>query len=52
MNNILKILLCAPRGFCAGVDRAVDIVEKSLENSGLLFMLGTKLFIINTLFKL
>ena len=34
MNNILKILLCAPRGFCAGVDRAVDIVEKSLEKFG------------------
>ena len=30
MDNSLKILLCAPRGFCAGVDRAVDIVEKSL----------------------
>ena len=34
MNNSLKILLCAPRGFCAGVDRAVDIVEKSLEKFG------------------
>ena len=34
MNNSLKILLCAPRGFCAGVDRAVDIVEKCLEKFG------------------
>ena len=34
MDNNLKILLCAPRGFCAGVDRAVDIVEKSLEKFG------------------
>ncbi len=30
----LKILLCAPRGFCAGVDRAIQIVEKSLEKYG------------------
>ena len=34
MDNSLKILLCAPRGFCAGVDRAVDIVEKCLEKFG------------------
>ena len=34
MNNDLEILLCAPRGLCAGVDRAVDIVEKSLEKYG------------------
>ena len=30
----LKILLAAPRGFCAGVDRAIQIVEKSLEKYG------------------
>ena len=30
----LKILLCAPRGFCAGVVRAIDIVEKALEKHG------------------
>lgn len=30
----LKILLAAPRGFCAGVDRAIQIVEKALENYG------------------
>jgi 4-hydroxy-3-methylbut-2-enyl diphosphate reductase len=36
MTNLppLKILLCAPRGFCAGVDRAIQIVEKSLEKYG------------------
>ena len=30
----LKILLCAPRGFCAGVDRAIQIVEEALERFG------------------
>ncbi len=30
----LKILLAAPRGFCAGVVRAVDIVERALELYG------------------
>ncbi len=30
----LEILLCAPRGFCAGVDRAVQIVELALEKFG------------------
>lgn len=30
----LKILLAAPRGFCAGVDRAIQIVELSLEKYG------------------
>ena len=34
MNEDLNILLCAPRGFCAGVDRAVEIVEKSLQKFG------------------
>ena len=27
-----KILLANPRGFCAGVDRAIDIVEKAIES--------------------
>ena len=26
-----EILLAQPRGFCAGVDRAIDIVERALE---------------------
>ncbi len=30
----LRILLAAPRGFCAGVDRAIQIVEKALEQYG------------------
>ncbi|MDO5724432.1 MAG: 4-hydroxy-3-methylbut-2-enyl diphosphate reductase [Flaviflexus sp.] len=29
-----KVLLAAPRGYCAGVDRAVDAVEKALELYG------------------
>jgi len=29
-----RILLAAPRGYCAGVDRAVDAVEKALEHYG------------------
>jgi 4-hydroxy-3-methylbut-2-en-1-yl diphosphate reductase len=29
-----KILIAAPRGFCAGVDRAVEIVEKALVKHG------------------
>ncbi|MEM8702630.1 MAG: 4-hydroxy-3-methylbut-2-enyl diphosphate reductase, partial [Pseudomonadota bacterium] len=30
----LTIRLCAPRGFCAGVDRAIQIVELALEKYG------------------
>ena len=30
----LRILLASPRGFCAGVDRAIQIVEKALEIHG------------------
>jgi len=30
----LTIKLCAPRGFCAGVDRAIQIVELALERYG------------------
>jgi len=30
----MKVLLANPRGFCAGVDRAVDIVERALANFG------------------
>jgi 4-hydroxy-3-methylbut-2-en-1-yl diphosphate reductase len=33
-NPPLHILLAAPRGFCAGVDRAVQIVEQSLARYG------------------
>jgi len=30
----LTVLLAAPRGFCAGVDRAIQIVERALERFG------------------
>ena len=33
-NKHLKILLSAPRGFCAGVERAIEIVEKSIQKFG------------------
>ncbi|HYG73330.1 MAG TPA: 4-hydroxy-3-methylbut-2-enyl diphosphate reductase [Actinomycetota bacterium] len=29
-----KVLLAAPRGYCAGVERAVDAVERALESHG------------------
>ena len=34
MKNELKILLASPRGFCAGVDRAIEIVNKALDKYG------------------
>ena len=33
-NKELKILLAAPRGFCAGVERAIEIVKKSIAKYG------------------
>ncbi len=30
----MEILLASPRGFCAGVDRAIEIVERALERRG------------------
>jgi 4-hydroxy-3-methylbut-2-enyl diphosphate reductase len=30
----LKIVLCSPRGFCAGVVRAIDVVERALQIYG------------------
>jgi len=30
----LDVLIAAPRGFCAGVDRAIEIVEKAIERYG------------------
>jgi 4-hydroxy-3-methylbut-2-enyl diphosphate reductase len=36
-NNALppiRLLIAAPRGFCAGVDRAIEIVERALERYG------------------
>ena len=34
MSKELKILLASPRGFCAGVDRAIEIVKKTLKKFG------------------
>ena len=34
MNQKTKLSLANPRGFCAGVDRAIDIVNKALEIFG------------------
>jgi 4-hydroxy-3-methylbut-2-enyl diphosphate reductase len=34
MRKPLKILLASPRGFCAGVDRAIQIVERAIERYG------------------
>ena len=30
----LRLLIAAPRGFCAGVDRAIEIVERAIERYG------------------
>ena len=34
MTTLKKVLLAAPRGYCAGVDRAVDVVERALRIYG------------------
>ena len=34
MQNTMKIYLAKPRGFCAGVDRAIEIVDLSLKAYG------------------
>ena len=33
-NKEIKIYLVSPRGFCAGVDRAIEIVKKSIKKFG------------------
>lgn len=33
-TDILRVLLAKPRGFCAGVERAIEIVERALEIHG------------------
>jgi len=30
----MRVLIAAPRGFCAGVDRAIEIVERAIERYG------------------
>jgi len=34
VSKELKILLASPRGFCAGVDRAIEIVKKTIKKFG------------------
>ena len=34
MRRRLKVLLASPRGFCAGVDRAIQIVERAIAKYG------------------
>lgn len=34
MSSVKRVLLAEPRGYCAGVDRAVETVEKALEKHG------------------
>lgn len=34
LTQRIKILLASPRGFCAGVERAIEIVEKALDKYG------------------
>jgi 4-hydroxy-3-methylbut-2-en-1-yl diphosphate reductase len=34
VTPITEIVLAGPRGFCAGVERAIDIVELALEVCG------------------
>lgn len=31
---VMEVVLCAPRGFCAGVVRAIEVVERCLERFG------------------
>ncbi|HHW4674166.1 MAG TPA: 4-hydroxy-3-methylbut-2-enyl diphosphate reductase, partial [Xylella fastidiosa subsp. pauca] len=35
----MKVLLANPRGFCAGVDRAIEIVKRTID------MLGTPIYV-------
>src|SRR6202050_752504 len=34
MRRTIKVLLASPRGSCAGVDRAIQIVERAIEKYG------------------
>ena len=34
MSEEIKIMLASPRGFCAGVDRAIEIVKKTIKKFG------------------
>src|SRR5213075_1255315 len=34
MTRMLRVVLSQPRGFCAGVERAIEIVERAIEKFG------------------
>ena len=34
MSKQFKVILASPRGFCAGVERAIEIVERALNLYG------------------
>src|SRR4030081_2456203 len=34
MLHMMRVVLAQPRGFCAGVERAIEIVERALEKYG------------------
>jgi hypothetical protein len=44
----LTVLIAAPRGFCAGVDRAIEIVEKRSSGTARRSMSGTRSSTTNT----
>ena len=44
----MQIKLANPRGFCAGVDRAIDIVNRALDVFARLFMCATKWYTTNS----
>jgi len=33
-GDVMRVVLAQPRGFCAGVERAIEIVERALEKYG------------------
>src|ERR1700740_1058147 len=33
-GDVMRVVLAQPRGFCAGVERAIEIVERALEKFG------------------
>ncbi len=41
-KDALTLLLAAPRGFCAGVDRAIQIVERALRGTARRSMCATR----------
>ena len=43
----MQIKLANPRGFCAGVDRAIEIVERALDLFGAPLYVNMRSYIIN-----